>query len=287
MRLLGYAKSWEWLSLVVVGLMVGCSHLPNPDERLKQANYLAEERGWVSQLISAPPFTLRAFLPKKIVPSETLSLYIEGDGLAWVFSDMPSSDPSPVQPTGLRLALAQAEGVAAYLARPCQYRSKSDTSEHCSSRYWTGERYSSLVIDSMNRAVDSLKRRVGAKRLILIGYSGGGAVATLIAARRDDIGQLVTVAGNLDIAAWASYQKVTPLDGSMNPADVASSLGRLPQTHYAGSRDTIIPSWLVQHFTALVPGLPRPRVIVIPNFDHVCCWVSEWDSLYKAASRPN
>jgi hypothetical protein len=45
--------------------------------------------------------------------------YQSGDGLAWLSSDVPSSDPTPLDPLALRLALAKPARNAAYLARPC------------------------------------------------------------------------------------------------------------------------------------------------------------------------
>jgi hypothetical protein len=44
-------------------------------------------------------------------------------------------------------------------------------------------------------------------------------VASLVAARRHDVVRLVTVAGNLDHLAWTTLHGVSPLTGSLNPAD--------------------------------------------------------------------
>jgi hypothetical protein len=51
-------------------------------------------------------------------------------------------------------------------------------------------------------------------------------VAALVAARRTDVDRLVTVAGNLDPTAWAVYQHIQPLTGSLNPADEVDALSR-------------------------------------------------------------
>jgi len=267
--------------------MGACAHIPSPSERLRNAENLAESRGWTSQFISAPPFILRAFSPRKRESVETLSVYIEGDGMAWLNREQPALDPTPINPIALRLALAQPQGDAAYLSRPCQFLSELGGSQGCTSRYWTKERYSPRVIDAMNEAIAAIKRQSGAKRLILIGYSGGGGVAALVAARRHDVERLITVAGNLDVRFWASYQKVDPLEGSENPVDIAHLLGGITQIHYVGSIDPIIPVWLAENFVAVVPGLPRPRIVIVPNFDHVCCWVQQWGSLFNSALSKN
>jgi esterase/lipase len=59
----------------------------------------------------------------------------------------------------------------------------------------------------MDAAVTALKRASGASRLRLVGYSGGGVMAMLLAARRDDVAQVVTIAAPLRLAAHG--QRVT------------------------------------------------------------------------------
>ena len=86
-------------------------------------------------------------------------------------------------------------------------------------RYWTTHRFAPEVIRASDLALDRLKTLFGAQRLVLVGYSGGAAVALLVAARRHDMGQIITVAGNLDHQAWTHYHHVQALSGSLNPVD--------------------------------------------------------------------
>ncbi|GAB2181920.1 hypothetical protein DLREEDagrD3_21430 [Denitratisoma sp. agr-D3] len=51
--------------------------------------------------------------------------------------------------------------------------------------------------------------QLGARRLTLVGYSGGAAA--LLAARCSDVVRLVTIAGNLDHRAWTRYHHITTL----------------------------------------------------------------------------
>ncbi|WP_414683398.1 lipase family protein, partial [Methylophaga sp. UBA5088] len=146
-------------------------------------------------------------------PSKRLTIYIEGDGLAWLNRRKISSDPTPVDPLVLKLAVHDKQAV--YLARPCQYV-KSD---RCDKKLWTSARFSTEVVESMNQAVTELKNQFQASSLRLIGYSGGGAIATLLAAERNDVDQLVTVTGNLDTTAWTEMQHISALTDSLNPAD--------------------------------------------------------------------
>lgn len=255
-------------------IVVGCVAVPEPSERRATADTQASARGWEATTLHAGIFDLAAWLPRRIVTDEALTVYIEGDGLAWISSDTPSADPTPVTPVGLQLALAQPTGNAVYLARPCQYV----TGDRCERRYWTTERFSPEIVAAENKAVDALKQRFGARRLTLVGYSGGAAVAALLAERRGDVVRLITVAGNLDHRAWTSHHRVTPLSGSLNPADDKALLAKIPQWHLVGERDKTVPPFLAQDFAA---GMSAAHVSVIDGYDHKCCWSENWATLWK------
>ncbi|HEX5392828.1 MAG TPA: alpha/beta hydrolase [Rhodocyclaceae bacterium] len=255
-------------------ITAGCVTVPTAQERRATADTQASARSWDSTTLHAGAFDLAAWLPRRIVHDEVLTIYIEGDGLAWLSSDMPSADPTPVTPVGLQLALAQPTGNVAYLARPCQYV----TSDRCERRYWTNERFAPEIVAAENQAVDTLKRRFGAAKLTLVGYSGGAAVAALLAERRRDVVRLITVAGNLDHRAWTTHHRVTPLTGSLNPVDGKVGLATIPQWHFVGERDKIVPPFLAQEFSV---GMPSAHVTVVEGYDHKCCWSENWKNLWK------
>ncbi len=260
-------------------LLAGCASVPPPAERRAQADALAETHGWQPLDLPAGQFSLRVYLPARIAPDAELTLYIEGDGFAWVTANRPSLDPTPRTPVALQLALAQPGGNAAYLGRPCQYVGVETAG--CDRRYWTGARFAPELVAAMDVAVDRVKARFGAERLVLVGYSGGGAVATLLAARRSDVTLLVTVAGNLDHRAWTRLHRLSPLSASLNPADWRSSLGGVRQWHLAGAEDRVIPPQISRDFVAGLPGQSRAQVRVMPGYDHHCCWAQDWAELWS------
>lgn len=264
-------------------LLSACVSIPSPAERRALADKLASARGWQGERLQAGGFELQAYLPARQAQSEILTVYIEGDGLAWLSPSQPSGDPTPRDPLALRLALAQPEGSAVYLARPCQYL--PDDSPGCSSVYWTESRFAPEVVAAASLAIDTLKARTGAKNITLVGYSGGGAVAALVAARRGDVARLITVAGNLDHRAWTSHHRVHPLKGSLNPADETDALSRIRQWHWLGGRDKTIPPGLGQDFAKLFVGGNKPVVQIEPQFDHHCCWVEKWPMLWEQMAR--
>lgn len=259
-------------------LLSSCATPPTLQERRNTADSLARQRDWVRLTLDAGPFQLAAFVLAKPLPSTHLTIYVEGDGLAWLSSTQASSDPTPRDPMGLRLALAQPVGAAVYLARPCQY--VGPDSRGCARRYWTDARFAPEVIDATDRAVTQLKNQFGAQHVTLVGYSGGGAVAALVAARRSDTDMLVTVAGNLDHRAWTALQRISPLSASLNAADYVGALGSLPQLHFAGARDDNIPPVLAENFAKRFGTSLPPVVRIEPDFDHTCCWAQAWPRLY-------
>ena len=261
--------------------LAACAGLPTPAERVGNADALAAGQDWHRLVLAAGAFDLTAFVPDRHGTGEILSVYIEGDGFAWASASQPSLDPTPIHPVGLELALRDPRGNAAYLARPCQYLPAQ--SRNCDSDYWTDRRFAPEVVAASGVALDALKARAGARRLVLVGYSGGAAVAALLAARRGDVDALITVAGNLDHQAWTSFHQVRPLVGSLDPTAYVAQLQAVPQVHYAGERDTVVPPALLRGYAARFPAAQRPRVRVVAGQEHLCCWAEQWPALIREA----
>ncbi len=239
---------------------------------------LARAAGWHWEVLAAGTFDVAvASAPRP--QGRTLVVYLEGDGLAYVHPDQPALDPTPTDPVALRMALSDPSGLAvAWVARPCQY-TLGDHGRNCRTATWTTARYAPEVVDSVGRAMDLLKGRSGAERLVLVGYSGGGAVAVLLAARRADVVKVVTVAADLDLAYWTGRQRLTPLTGSLDPANEAGRLGAMPQVHFTGAEDDRVGTEVVRSYLLALPADTPARLIEVPRFTHGCCWARDWPSL--------
>jgi len=269
-------------ALVLAALLVsGCASVPSPESRNATANELARSHHWQAQQIDSQPFSLKAFRPEQFGDGSRLTIYLEGDGFAWVTASQPSTDPTPIDPVALRLALAQPNGNAAYLGRPCQYLK----SAACSRDYWTDARFAVEVVASLDRAVDTLKQQAHAQTLQLVGYSGGAAIALLLAARRNDVDSVITVAGNLDHQAWTRFHRVQPLTRSLNPGDFGPALSHLRQVHLVGADDPVIPPELTRQFVAEHPSQPAAQIQVMPGYNHHCCWAEHWSERWSTLDR--
>jgi hypothetical protein len=184
-------------------------------------------------------------------------------------------DPTPTEPVALALAAADPAPAVAYLGRPCQYLEAAELAA-CSPEYWTNRasrrRWSQPTWPS---SIGS-RRPAARSRLRLFGYSGGGVLATLLAARRGDVEQLVTVAcaargGRMDVLHQAdAAARIARSDRSGDGAIAAGDA-------FVGGRDRIVPSRLVAVFAARTGGTLNE----VPDFDHQCCWSRDWRRLLE------
>ena len=152
----------------------------SPSERLRT---LAGDAGFIP--VAVPDTRLRAYAKGKAGTgaASRVTVYIESDGAPWRFSDQPPADPTPLRPLVLNMAIADAAPVVAYLGRPCQYLDDAALAQ-CPSLLWMQGRYGEPAVTMMSAAVDLLLLAASAQRVRLVGYSGGGVMAALIAAQR-------------------------------------------------------------------------------------------------------
>lgn len=254
--------------VVLLTILVGCA-----GKNLREnATRFAEQYGFVPVLFPTEQFSL--FGLYKRGSTSKLHVYIEGDGHAWINRSTPSTDPTPHNPVALYLATNDpSPDHILYLARPCQY-----VGGNRDKKYWTNARMGEDVISSLDQAISEAKNLSGAEKICLVGFSGGGGCAILVAARRKDIFFLGTVAGNLNMGAWTTMHNLSPLDQSIEPMSVAAQVHNIPQRHYAGKNDTIIPPELARTFCTAT-GQPE-ACQTIPATAHGGAWQKVWNYTY-------
>ena len=216
---------------------------------------------------------------------DTVSIYIEGDGLAFLSENVVSLDPTPRDPVSLRMAARDPSAKVAYIARPCHYQSRP-LPPVCDYAYWTNARFAPEVVQETNRAVDAILKASGARQIRLFGYSGGGVLAALVAQSRSDVASLVTFSSPLDHAEWTRLKGFTPLDRSFNPVNGVAQLRGVPQFHFWGEDDDVVPLPAIQSFVekSLASG-GEARIIRVPDVGHRCCWQDRWPEIYPAELR--
>lgn len=206
-------------------------------------------------------------------PGGVLNVYIEGDGAGWPSRGRPPPDPSPDTATVLAMAAADPGATVAYIGRPCQFLDATGLSA-CDPRLWTRDRFSDHAVALIDAAVSRARALTQAATVRLVGYSGGGVIATLLAARRRDVTALVTVAAPVQVGAWVRHHGLSALNGQ--DPDTLERL-QVSATHLAGSDDKIVSPALIEAFARRTDA----RFVVIPGYDHQCCWGRDWGKLIR------
>lgn len=207
---------------------------------------------------------------------KVLHVYLDGDGTPWEHGG-PAADPTPREPLVLRL-MALDSTPSVYLGRPCYHGLA--TAPRCAPALWADARYSDVVVVSMAMAARRLLSATGHAEIVWLGYSGGGTLAMLLAARLRETAGVVTVAANLDVDGWAEMHSHARLASSLNPARRPPLPPWIYQRHYAGGRDQVVPPGIVAG-----GAIPPETLRVIPDYDHVCCWVELWPRVLDEAER--
>ena len=257
-------------TLLAACLMTACANDPHA-----HADAMAQPVGLQRDQVQAGAFMLTTY-SRITRADQALTVYIEGDGLAWRNRNQPSDDPTPRRALGLSLAVADTAPNVVYLARPCQFTPMS-ANPRCAVTYWTDKRYAEEVVASMSIAVTHYLHRLPGQRVNLVGYSGGGALAVLIAARRDDVASLRTVAGNLDHVAVNRLHQLRPMQESLNAIDVARRVAAVPQLHVSGGADKVVPTSVTHSFVAAVGACAQLRVV--DGMDHESDWAGKWPEM--------
>lgn len=276
-------RSANFLLLLALAAIAGCAS----GDREATAQHLAQSGGLERSSVEAGGFMLTVFT-RFDDPRQPVHVYIEGDGLAWLSRTEPSPDPTPRNPLGLTLAAEDPAANVVYLARPCQYTDLGRVP--CDQTYWTDRRYSREVVSALAQALDACLLRAPGQRIHLVGYSGGAAIAVLLAAQRTDVASLRSVAGNLDPEAVNRHHQVSPMPGSLDPMDVAPMLADLPQVLFVGSADRVVPASVAQSYAQRVGAANAcVRIVEVAGATHGDGWRGRWPELLRespACTRP-
>lgn len=257
-------------------IIAGCFWLTGCATPSEHFSTVADEMGFYPLIVNTNLFVHQIYInhiAKKGLNKDTLHVYLDGDGTPWKHKRWIAQDPTSRNPMILEL-MAIDKQPAMLLGRPC-YHGYSETPQ-CHYRFWTSHRYSQQVVDSMATALKILLKDHGYSRIALIGFSGGGALAVLIASEVPEVKTVVTLAANLDVDVWSRYHGYKPLQDSLNPADQALSL-KVKQIHIVGAEDKIVPPSVVESYLEKQNGFST--YMIYDNHDHFCCWSEQWEEI--------
>jgi pimeloyl-ACP methyl ester carboxylesterase len=190
--------------------LTGC--VANPHRYAEQLDRRADAAGLIRDVVQGTSFSHIFYRRATVLQSNDLApddlppdasptdnavtlVYLEGDGMPSRDGLRAAIDPTPKHALAFEL-MAQTKQRAWYVTRPC-YNSML-REPHCDAALWTHARYSTTVVDSMAAALTRHSQAQGNPRLVLVGYSGGGVLAVLMASRVPNVVGVITVAANLD-----------------------------------------------------------------------------------------
>ena len=265
----------SFLGLLVLNMLFACA---SPAQRIDK---IADKFGFERKLISSNKFQHVVYFShsfkKQASKHQSLHIYIEGDGLPWLQRQVVAADPTPRNPLALKL-MAHDNQSSVYIGRPCYFG--FSRSEACNPLLWTHQRYGQVIVDSIVEVANKIIIEQEPQRVILIGYSGGGVLAMLMAEKIQRIDSIITIAANLDIEAWAKLHDYSLLEGSLNPATQAPLRREIQQWHLVGNEDINVPPELVQ--TVVNKQVGSSKLISFDGFDHICCWSEQWSKILSS-----
>ena len=218
-------------------------------------------------IVSGNPFQHSTFVRERNTTVESVYVFISGDGRPWITPSKIAADPTPKRDVALEL-FYQVDSNAIFLGRPCYYHVQDN---YCAPSLWTNARYSRAVVDSMIVAARKVLSPFEQKKVVLVGYSGGGTLAALMA-NALEVDLLVTISANLDVQRWVDYHNFPSMSESLNPADIKIEV---PQMHFTGGKDINTPVWINRAFYARNHVSPE----VVQGNSHSCCWSKVMDKI--------
>lgn len=251
---------------------------------------VAQEAGVASHTVEGAGFALRLYAQAARTAIEggagdpsrdVLHVYLEGDGRPWIGATRVARDPHTRRALAFDLMrLDPAPSI--YLTRPCYHAVLRD--DRCSPVLWTSQRYGEAVLASMAAVLRAERQARGGPDLVLIGHSGGGTLAVLLAERLPAATRaVVTLGANLDVAAWTALHGYAPLAGSLDPARRPPLPSHIRQLHLAGALDHNVPPPLIASYVEARPG---SELVELPGVTHAEGWRAAWPAILARLATP-
>ena len=204
---------------------------------------------WVN--IPAGRLKLRVYRSEQLSTHPLLIFVLHGD---------IAQPPPAYQYDFARSVTAQVQDViAAGVLRPGYSDPSGDKSSGVLGN-WAGDNYTAEVVDAIVRAVEQLRTASGARAVILVGHSGGAAIAADMIGRYPRLAQgVLLVSCPCDVPAWRAYmkdkrppQQAEIWEGpvaSLSPVTLAAEVARTTRVRLVvGSADDVAPPRFSQEY---------------------------------------
>jgi len=190
--------------------------------------------------------------------------------------DAPFAKPSYQDSLAQRIAARFPGTVAAAILRPGYTDPEGNTSDGIRGQT-TGDNYNATNTDALAAVIDSLKARFHARKVVLVGHSGGSAISANILGRHPSLADAaLLVSCPCDVTAWRAHMltktKFAGFEGpisTLSPIDlVAGVSAKVPVVMMVGDSDDVAPPELTRTYEAKAKELGKTIHVVLVHGGH-------------------
>jgi len=266
------------LKIILLILFTGCT--ANYETIANKTSLIAARQGLVPKIYQTKNFKIYT-LQKISNPKAKVRIYFEGDGKAFITRNIASPNPTPTSYFLINLIAQDHSANVIYIARPCQFVQDPKCYGVGAEKNWTNGRFSKEVIDSINEVMMDFR----AHNIELIGYSGGANIMKYAAISSQkhygNVLNLRTIAGNLNNEKFSQIHHVKAEYEFYDDESLSQRLSKIPQIHFVGGSDEIIPEIIAQSYRDKLPVKNCVQIIKIPTASHSSGWEENWHELLK------
>lgn len=236
------------LTVALTLLLSACSSMPDTPDGFRERDVQTEH------------FSIPVWESVELRQGKTIRFYIEGNG-----------NPTPDTPMALKLAAKDPYINVVVLSRPCQY----SKNQLCNNpEIWTRQQYSPEILREMEEIVVYYIQKYKAPDVEFVAYDGGAPVAFNLALQLGRVNKITTIAGILDIDAYATQNGLPAFVNAKNPMDSVTQLSQIPQIHFVGGKDRQTTPAMAERFVSKLPNPRMALVRVAPDMGH-----DGWDKI--------
>ena len=160
------------------------------------------------------------------------------------------------------------------MARP---RYKSLNGNKSNGSHARKSRYSIANINRIAEVIQNLKNYYNSEKVILVGYSGGAGIAMYLGSiDNKSIKSIRTIAGNINHNELSKILKISRLKKSINFYSIEKKINTIPQVHYYGLKDKIVPNELQTSYKIRNSNNKCIKIKPVNKATHNEGWVDFW-----------
>ncbi len=236
------------LTCLLLLILTGCSGIPNTPD------------GFKSRDVQTEHFSVLTWESTQMRSGKTIRFYIEGNG-----------NPTPAYPMALKLAEKDPYINVVAVSRPCQYAQNNI----CKNKeIWTRHQYSPEILNEMQEVIVYYIQKYKAPDVEFVAYNGGAPIAFYLAEKIGRVHKIVTIAGILDIDAYANHNNLPSFVNGQNPIQSVSKISQIPQIHFVGVNDKQTTPAMAERFVSKLQNPRYAHVKLVSDMGH-----DDWDKI--------